>query len=82
LARKCKRLKDLRSIDVNSEAYWEEVLRREGLSEDDGRDPGHRKLLYVGDSNTLNAFQEMKVRKQTGQVKPKGNGPDKFVDKS
>jgi hypothetical protein len=45
-----KRL-DLRLLDKNSKAYWEEVLRREGLTVRAGRND-HR-VVYVGTSADL-----------------------------
>lgn len=36
--------KDLRSLDPNSQEYWEEILRREGLSMERGRYP--QRLKY------------------------------------
>ena len=47
---KGRNAKDLRGIDRNDPRYWEEVLRREGLTQDAGR---HKKLVYVGNSLNL-----------------------------
>ena len=49
--------KDLRTLDPSTQEYWNEVLRREGLSMDAGRDPGHRKLVYVEDVEKAMASQ-------------------------
>jgi hypothetical protein len=69
--------KDLRKIPRNSPKYWKEVLRREKLTMDAGRDPGHRKLVYVGDSAGIEAIHEMQVGK-TGRTKMPGAGPDVY----
>jgi hypothetical protein len=65
-----------------SKEYWEQVLRKEGLSMDAGthryRDVyGKRKyrLSYVGDSATIDAIYEMQVG-QNGKVGPSGVGPE------
>lgn len=42
--------KDLRKLDNEDPAYWEEVLRREGLTLREGE---NRKLSYVGNSVNL-----------------------------
>ena len=42
--------KDLRSLDEDSPEYWEEILRREGLSMSAGSD---RRLIHVGSSRDL-----------------------------
>ena len=55
--------------------YWDKVLKAEGLSMDAGRDPGHRKLLCVGNASDLEGIHEMLVG-QNGRVRPKGAGPD------
>lgn len=55
--------KDLRTLDPEDPAYWEEVLRREGLTEDAGRD--HR-LEYVGNSKNIQAIEEKIVSGREG----------------
>lgn len=52
-----KHEKDLRKLDKNSREYWEEVLRRKGLTMDAGRN--WRKLFYVGNSFKLDQLQEV-----------------------
>lgn len=47
MARKRKALKDL---DYQRSAYWERLLRMDGLSMEAGTT---RRITYVGDSNTL-----------------------------
>ena len=69
MARKRKKVKD-------STKYWDSVLRRAGLSMDAGRDPGHRKLLYVGNSFNLEAIYEMTIGETDGRVRPAGHAPD------
>jgi hypothetical protein len=61
--------------DKNSQAYWEEILRAEGLDMDAGRDPGHRKVAPCGDATDLEAIYAYRVT-HTGRVRPKGPGPD------
>ena len=56
--------------------YWEEKLRKAGLSMDAGRDPGHRKLVLIGGSIEVDMIQEIMIRKESGRVSPKGAGPD------
>jgi hypothetical protein len=56
-------------------ALWEKVLVEVGLSMDAGRDKGHRKLVYVGDSATLEAVAG-RIATSVGRVRPKGHGPD------
>jgi hypothetical protein len=48
--------KDLRQLDRNSPEYWEEVLRREGLSMNRGRS---NKVSHVGSSQQLAAVEEI-----------------------
>ena len=43
--------KDLRKLDKNSPEYWEEVLRREGMTMAAGHDP--HVVSYVGNSNDV-----------------------------
>jgi hypothetical protein len=42
--------KDLRGVDRDDPAYWEEILRRESLTMDAGR---NAKICYVGNSKNL-----------------------------
>lgn len=46
--------KDLRGVSPESKEYWEELLRREGLTMDAGRT---KKLTYVGNSKDLEGIQ-------------------------
>lgn len=68
--------KDLRTLDPNSQEYWDEILRREGLSMSRGND---RRLCHVGDTRDLEKIQEAKVVDQLSgggrRVHPKGHGP-------
>lgn len=48
--------KDLRTLDPTSSEYWEEVLRREGLTMDAGRS---KKEVHVGSSSDLGNIYEM-----------------------
>lgn len=68
-----------RPIDVTNESqdYWEKVLRREGLSMDGGRDPGHRNMLRIGNSTDVEKLEEY-ILSRCGKVKPEGHGPDSF----
>ena len=61
--------------DKNSQAYWEQVLKNEGLGMDAGRDPGHRKLKFIGNAADLDALNEQ-LTGQVGRVTPNGAGPD------
>ena len=70
-----KRPARLAGKDENSQAYWDEVLRAEGLAMDIGK-PGHGKVVYVGNSFDVSALEEMQAGKN-GRVKPAGSGPDK-----
>jgi hypothetical protein len=54
---------------------WEKILAAEGLSMDVGRDPGHRRLVLVGNSSDLEGIYEMLVG-ENGRVRPEGAGPD------
>lgn len=47
--------KDLRGISPETNEYWEELLRRDGLTMDAGR---HKAISYVGDTNNLQNIQE------------------------
>lgn len=57
--------RDLRTLDPVSPEYWEELLRREGLTEDAGRD---HHLEYVGNSKNIEALEEKIV---SGREAPK-----------
>lgn len=71
------RFKDLRTLDRNSQEYWEEVLRREGLSMSRGSD---HHLIHSGDGNDLEKIQSARAADElTGggkKVDPAGRGPD------
>lgn len=58
--------------------FWEKKLQKAGLGMDAGRDPGHRKLTYIGSGADVDALNEQLVGKRSGRVKPKGHGPDQF----
>lgn len=51
--------KNLSDLDPESPQYWDEVLSREGLSMNRGRNTS--KLLYVGASKDLEAVESSKV---------------------
>ena len=70
-----KRPARLAELNKNSQAYWEELLKAEGLGMDEGRDPGHRKLVRVGGATDLESIYAARVTK-TGRVRPEGPGPD------
>ena len=71
MPRKYKNKKDLRTIDENSQEYWDEILRREGLGVDRGRNTD--KLAYVGGSNALEIIQEEKKRSGRSGPKPQAD---------
>lgn len=48
--------KDLRGVSADSPEYWEEMLRRDGLTMRAGE---HKALSYVGNSNDLSDVHEM-----------------------
>jgi len=48
---KCKQKKDLRKLDRNTPEYWNEMLRREGLTMDRGLQPNL--VSYVGSASDL-----------------------------
>ena len=71
-----KKPRPMAILEGNTSAeYWEQVLREEGLSMNAGLDPGHRKLLRVGNSTDLERIHAAIVT-DTGKVKPEGHGPD------
>lgn len=55
MARKDRYRKDLRGTDPQSAEYWEEILRRDGLTMRAGES---KRLSYVGNSNDLQDIQE------------------------
>lgn len=57
---------------------WDEVLRLAGLGMDAGRDPGHRKLILIGNSQDIDMIDEIMTKKRAGRVRPKGAGPDQY----
>lgn len=75
--RKKRFAKDLRTLDPESQEYWDEILRREGLSMSSGSDP---RTQYRGMTSEL----ETQERKNAAsllcgggrRVKPKGSKPD------
>lgn len=66
-----------RRIDTSSTStsYWERVLKEDGLDMNAGLDPGHRKVLRVGNTADLERVHTAVVSK-TGRVRPRGAGPD------
>jgi hypothetical protein len=46
--------KDLRKISKSDERYWEELLRREGLTPAAG---GNRRLQYFGNTKDLESLE-------------------------
>lgn len=62
-------------LETNNKEYWEQVLKEEGLSMNAGLDPGHRKLLRVGNTADLEKIHAAIVS-YVGKVKPEGYGPD------
>ena len=69
--------------------YWEKVLTSHGLSAEKGRSPRMwinrgteleelvRRELFVGGVNEIIGIDEEEFRKESGQVRPKGAGPDR-----
>lgn len=49
-----RKRESLRGLDYNSPAYWEKLLREDGLSMERGTS---RRLTYVGGSNTLESIE-------------------------
>ena len=62
-----KHKSDLRKIDPQTAAYWEEVLQREGLQMARGRSD---RLSYVGGSSNLETIDGLR-RTDSGRVAPK-----------
>ena len=68
--------KDLRTLPEDSTAYWNEVLRREGLSMSAGSD---RRLVHVGDSGQLERVEAAREEEEVfggRKVKPEGANPE------
>lgn len=63
-------------IDRELKDRWEKILKDSGLGPDAGRDPGHRKLVYVGSGTDVTIVDEILRRNSSGRVRPKGAGPD------
>jgi len=57
--------KDLRGVDPGIAAYWTELLRREGLTMDAGR---NRRVIYVGNSNDLEGIVNKVIRGEEGPI--------------
>jgi hypothetical protein len=70
LARKRKKLKNL---DYTSVEYWNRLLVEEGLSLSAGLGSG--KLVYVGDTRTIDRIQEDQSQHETGRTMPKPASP-------
>jgi hypothetical protein len=68
MARKRKKVKDLRGIDPESPAYWEEILQRERLQMARGR---HEKLSYIGSAQNVDYVNDV-ISTKNGRVTPKG----------
>lgn len=77
MADKTRFQKDLRKLDPDSEEYWKEVLRREGLSMRAGDDT---RLSYAGGTNELEVLEKMAVADLTcgdgRKVRPSGAKPE------
>jgi len=58
-----------------SQEYWNEVLLSHGLGPNAGSVPS-RKVSFIGGIKNLVGKEEEQFRADTGQVKPKGHGPD------
>lgn len=56
--------KDLRGVSPESKEYWDELLRREGLTMEAGR---NKRLTYVGNSKDLEGIQSRVI---AGTEKP------------
>ena len=67
MARKRKKIKDLRGVDPTTQAYWDEVLRREGFSMDAGRNTHE---TYVGGASSVEYIEGV-LRDPSGRVVPK-----------
>ena len=65
MARKREKLKDL---DYSSREYWNRLLSEEGMSMSAGLNL-HR-LVYTGDSQSLDKIQEEQSERDTGRVPP------------
>ena len=65
MARKREKLKDL---DYSSREYWNRLLAEEGMSMSAGLNL-HR-LVYTGDSQSLDKIQEEQSERDTGRVPP------------
>ena len=76
-ARLRRRKKDLRKIDPESAEYWNEVLRREGLSMSAGADT---RLTYAGSDQDLQKIEARVVADLScgngRRVAPKGAKPE------
>jgi len=62
--------KDLRKLDREDPRYWEELLRREGLTMDAGRS---KKLFYVGNSMNLDRIEQKINEGEWTHDTPAGN---------
>ena len=71
MARKRKHI-DLRGLDPESPAYWDEILYRSELQMARGRSD---RLSYVGDANHVEKIHGLHAY-DDGKVVPKGNKPD------
>ena len=72
MPRKRKKTKDLRGANPKAAAYWEELLRRQGLQMAAGR---HEKLSYVGASSHLETIDGVR-QTDSGRVVPAGSSPE------
>jgi hypothetical protein len=70
-------MKPIENPDITNEdpKYWERVLLSHGLSPNAGAVPS-RKVSFIGGLNNLVGKEEEEERKATGQVIPKGHGPE------
>jgi hypothetical protein len=63
-----RRRDDLRTLDVDSKGYWDEILRRNGLSMTAGMN--RRRISYVGGASDLEGMAGL-VSQDTGRTRPK-----------
>ena len=72
--------KNLSELDPDSPEYWDEVLAREGLSMNRGRNTS--KLLYSGDTKDLESVESAKAANLScgvgggRRIRPRGAKPE------
>lgn len=57
---------DLRTLDTNSKAYWEEKLQRASLGMDAGKNT--KRIVYVGNAMNLESISQENYGDRTGDV--------------